>query len=91
MPRARVIRAETPAQVTVLAEFIEKLPPIIARKKVAYFTGGLVAPKTLRNEDCKGTGPRERMATTLGTAYPTPYLLEWLEQKGVTIISVPRL
>jgi hypothetical protein len=85
------MRAESPAQVTVLAEFLEKLPPMIARKKVSYFTGGLVAPKTLRNEDCKGVGPRERMATPMGTVYPTAYLLEWMERKGVTVISAPRL
>ena len=30
-----------------LASYLDKLPPMISRKKVAYFTGGAVSPKKL--------------------------------------------
>ena len=32
-----------------LASYLDKLPPMISRKKVAYFTGGAVSPKKLAN------------------------------------------
>jgi hypothetical protein len=35
----------------------ENLPPVIARKKVGRFLGGVVAPQTLCNADHKGEGP----------------------------------
>lgn len=34
----------------------EDLPPIIARSEVGKYTGGLYSPRTLANEDSKGTG-----------------------------------
>lgn len=38
----------------------ERLPPIIARKKVAKLTFGLVSAKTMANRDSLGTGPKNR-------------------------------
>ena len=78
-----------PPILTHLAEFLDKLPPWIARKKVGYFTGGVIAPKSLANADSKGTGPRVRQVINGTIAYPTPYLLEYLEKLGVRTIVVP--
>jgi len=73
----------------VLGEYAEKLPPIIARKKVGRFTGGWVTAKTLANDDYRGLGPRKRLSSaSLGVAYPTPFLLEYLERKGIEEITV---
>lgn len=78
-----------PAQLRYLAECLDYLPPIIARKQVNVFTGGWVTTKTLANDDCKGIGPRKRFASSqLGVAYPTAYLLEYLERKGVEEVII---
>lgn len=69
-----------PARLEILSWMLNYLPPIISRKKVGHFTGGLVSPKTLANHDAKGTGPRVILQTDCGVAYPASVLLEWLEQ-----------
>ena len=42
-----------------LASYLDKLPPMISRKKVAYFTGGAVSPKKLAN--WQGHDPPEKV------------------------------
>lgn len=74
-----------------LARYLAAMPPFIARKRVAYFTGGCVSPKTLSNADQYGTGPRVRQVINGNVVYPTEYLLEWLEARGVTTIVVPHV
>lgn len=59
------------------------LPPIIARAKVADYTGGYYSPGTLANEDSKGTGPRNPICGEGGkVAYMKPYFIEWLLAKS---------
>ena len=75
-----------------LASYLDKLlPPMISRKKVAYFTGGAVSPKKLANDDslCKGPLVRQKIGETV--VYPTPYLLAYLESLGVKTVVVPQL
>ena len=56
----------------------EKLPPIIARKKVDVFLGGIVAPNTLKNADSKGTGPEVAYVIGRDVAYKTDSLVAWV-------------
>lgn len=67
----------TPEQEAFLAEF-SSLPPVIARKEVEYFLGGLVARKTLANADARGEGPEMAWAVGRNVAYRTRSLLEWV-------------
>lgn len=67
----------TPEQEAFLAEF-SSLPPVIARKEVEYFLGGLVARKTLANADARGEGPEVAWAVGRNVAYRTRSLLEWI-------------
>ena len=74
-----------------LASYLDKLPPMISRKKGAYFTGGAVSPKKLAHDDslCKGPLVRQKIGETV--VYPTPYLLAYLESLGVKTVVVPQL
>jgi hypothetical protein len=56
----------------------ENLPPVIARKKVNRFLGGVVAPQTLCNADHKGEGPEIAYMVGRSVAYSTIPLLEWI-------------
>ena len=63
----------------------ESLPPVIARKKVSKFLGGVVAPQTLCNADHKGEGPEVAYMVGRSVAYTTIPLLEWIVRNlGVT-------
>ena len=68
-----------------LQTLAENLPPVIARKKVNRFLGGVVAPQTLCNADHKGEGPEVAYMIGRSVAYITVSLLEWIVRNlGVT-------
>lgn len=50
----------------------------VARNQVGKFTGGLVAPRTMANHDCFGTGPK-RFKVKNKTGYFVDDFLEWLQ------------
>jgi hypothetical protein len=53
--------------------------PIVSRTDAARASGGLVARKTLANEDSRGTGP-DGLALLGGRAvYPADSFFAWLE------------
>lgn len=82
---APVSSAEAPPVVLEYLGFLlEILPPTVARKRAEEMTGGMVSAGALANADSRGTGPRVRYRVGRDTVYPTIYLLEWLEKKGVT-------
>ncbi len=54
------------------------LPPIIARKAVKEFLGGIVCAKTLSNADYSGTGPEIAYQIGRHVAYKTDSLLAWV-------------
>ncbi|MBU4526538.1 MAG: hypothetical protein KUA37_02095 [Desulfomicrobium sp.] len=60
-----------------------KLPPVIARKEIAWFLGGIVSRQALANADTAGTGPKKcwRIGPK-SVAYETRSLLEWLVGGG---------
>ena len=80
-----------PPQLKVLGCFLDKLPPMIARKEVKYFTGGAISAKKLANDDYRAVGPAVRMKIGDTVVYPTPFLLAYLESQGISIIEVPKL
>lgn len=54
---------------------------IVARSKISEFSGGLISPGTLANEDSRGTGPKERFVVGRKVAYPVQSIIEWLEAR----------
>ncbi len=78
-------------QLTELAQYLEQLPPFIARKKVSYFTGGAISSKKLANDDALMKGPLVRQKIGDAVVYPTPFFLAYLEAKGVKTIVVPQI
>lgn len=81
----------TPPRLGVLGQYLEALPPLIARKRVEHFLGGIISRKTLSNDDAAGCGPRVRLKIGEDVAYPREYLLDYLEHKGVQRIVTPEL
>lgn len=75
--------------------FVEQLrqdmPPMIARKRVDWFTGGRLSPKTLANEDKLGKGPQNRAIIGGEVCYPREEFVEYLLSKGLEVIDVPVL
>lgn len=74
-----------------LGGYLDKLPPMIARKQVKYFTGGAISSKKLANDDSLGKGPLVRQKIGEAVVYPTPFFLAYLENLGVSVIVVPQL
>lgn len=82
-------------KVKLLGQFAEQLrqdlPPMIARKKADWFTGGRVSPKSLANEDKLGKGPARRAIIGGEVCYPREAFVEYLLSKNVEVIDVPVL
>lgn len=78
---------EPPAVGHALRSLLEVLPPCVSRRDVSRLLGVPVSAKTLRNLDCLGKGPRMRFKDEQsGTVmYPAPFLLEWLEKRGLAL------
>ena len=73
------------------SELIEKmkdaLPPVIARKHVGKFLGGMISSNTLANADSAGEGPGGAYRVGNSVIYRTGPLLDWIVVKyGVTPI-----
>ena len=82
MPTGTKLTDEEQEFVQTLAEL---LPPVIARKKVSRFLGGIIAPQTLSNADYKDEGPEVAYMVGRSVAYFTIPLLEWIVRNlGVT-------
>ena len=75
-----------------IKELLPKLPPVIARKEVPRFLGGVVSSQTLSNADASGEGPEK--AFRLGgkfVIYRTEALVHWLvSHYGITNIANPK-
>jgi hypothetical protein len=71
---------KSPPRVNELAHLLAQLPPVIARKKVHEYFGGVIVSRMLSEADNRGIGPRVRWNVGKNICYPTPYLLEWIEE-----------
>ena len=78
-------------ELKVLGAYLDKLPPMIARKEVKWFTGGAVSSKKVSNEDYLGNGPLVRQKIGDAVVYPTVFFLAYLEKLGVKTIVTPQL
>ena len=67
----------TPEEKEFVTTMAQGLPPVIARKYVEHFLGGIVAQQTLNNADNAGEGPEEVFMVGRNIAYKTESLLEW--------------
>lgn len=63
----RTPRKLTPEEKEFMNTLISNLPPVIARKEVSRFLGGVVATQTLSNADSAGMGPE--IAYRVGRVY----------------------
>jgi len=89
MKKQRVL---SEAEQDFIKEMLPKLPPVIARKEVPRFLGGVVSSQTLSNADASGEGPEK--AFRLGgkyVVYRTEALVHWLvSHYGITNIANPK-
>ncbi|KAF0234310.1 MAG: hypothetical protein FD177_866 [Desulfovibrionaceae bacterium] len=68
----------------VIDEWCAQLPPVISRKKLDWFLGGIVSRKHIANLDSAGEGPADRILVGRETVYPTRSVLIWLaETRGL--------
>ena len=66
-----------------LAELLKTLPPVIPRKDIDRYLGGLVSKGYLANLDSQGLGPRKfRCGRNVG--YLRADLVEWLTRRCQT-------
>lgn len=63
-----------------IESLLEGLPPVIARKQIDKFLGGVVASQTLANADGNGEGPEVTYKVGRSIAYKTDSLLRWIVQ-----------
>jgi len=64
-----------------LSELLKTLPPVIPRKDIDRYLGGLVSKGYLANLDSQGKGPR-RFVAGRHVAYLRSDLVEWLSRRS---------
>jgi hypothetical protein len=57
------------------------LPPIVFRNYPKFKEQTGYSPRTVANEDCRGTGPDQRLIVGHVTGYPRDSLIRWLEAR----------
>lgn len=55
--------------------------PVVARKKVGEFSGGILSAKTLANLDCRKEGPEGRFIVCNQIVYPTQSLVKFMKDR----------
>ena len=68
----------TPDEKEFTDAMLDKLPPVIARRQIDKFLGGLISPYTIKNADLAGTGPEVAWRVGNKVAYKTDSLVTWL-------------
>lgn len=58
---------------------IEKLPKLIARKKIKEYFGDIISPKTVANHDQKGIGPKLKKRLGKDVYYEKHSFIEYLD------------
>lgn len=71
-------RQLTPDEQEFVSTLENGLPPVIARKQVEHFLGGMVSRQVLANADSRGEGPEGSYAVGKCIVYKTTSLLHWL-------------
>lgn len=67
----------------IFDELAEAWPaPVVARREVSRFSGGVLNPRTLANLDSLGQGPPRIALRPRVIAYPTRALVEWMRDRA---------
>jgi hypothetical protein len=67
----------------IIDQMAERWPsPVVARKSISDFTGGVVSSKTAANEDSAGTGIEGRFLMLNQVVYPVENLVAWLKSRS---------
>ncbi len=67
----------------VFQEMADRWPSaVVARREVGTFTGGLIKPKYLANQDSLKLGPSERIEAFGRVAYPVSSFVDWLRNRA---------
>lgn len=78
----------TPEEEEFMNTLISNLPPVIARKEVSRYLGGMVATQTLSNADSAGIGPEVAYRVGRVVTYRTESLARWIVDRfGVVRIA----
>lgn len=64
-------------------DFVDELPPFMARSEVPKLLGGVVSAKTLANKDSLDEGPGVYKRVGGKVVYRTIDLLEWFDARSV--------
>lgn len=81
-------RVLTETEQEFVQTLVSQLPPIIARKEVKTYLGGIIAPQTLSNADSSGEGPPVAYKIGRSVVYNTEQLVLWIvERFGVSRIK----
>lgn len=84
-------RKLTEAEQEFIQTLTANLPPVIARKEVSRFLGGVVASQTLCNADASGEGPEKAFRVGRNIVYRTDSLLGWLVKRyGISVVANPK-
>ena len=68
---------------SIFQKMADKWPSeIVSRDAVDRFSGDLLNPRTMANQDSLGKGPEGRFKIGRKVAYPVQSLVEWLEKRG---------
>lgn len=63
-----------------LSELRRTLPPVVARKKIDHYLGGIISKRYMANLDCRDDGPpKVRIGKNVG--YLRDPLVDWLESR----------
>ena len=71
----------------VFSSLASKWPStFVSRGEISRFSGGIIHPRTLANQDCAGTGPKGRISIGRKICYPVSSVIEWLESRAVQAV-----
>lgn len=65
-----------------LEELLAAWPPVLARDRIAEYTGGLICPKSLANLDSLGQGPSRRVKLGRRVGYPARDFAVWFLERS---------
>jgi hypothetical protein len=68
------------------SELERALPPIVFRNWARWRDILPIAPRTVANNDCLGTGPKEKIMCGRVVGYPKAALIQWLREKSKVIL-----
>ena len=72
----------------VFADLAKSWPSaFVSRGEISRFSGGIINPRTLANQDCAGVGPRGRINIGRKICYPVSEVIAWLEERAVQAVG----